>query len=255
MSGRHSAPAARPVLARAAVSVAITAGAVTTGSFVIPAAAQAQEVDWDRVAQCESGGNWSINTGNGYYGGLQFLPSTWRAYGGTGSPQNASRAEQIRVAENVLDGQGIGAWPVCGPKGLGGTTANRGDAGSSGAGAASSAPRTSQRESAPSVADETPRSTSTRSTGAGTSSSSDLSDGGSTSTRSTPESTSDGGSTASSGPRQAADSVRVMPGDTLSHIALRHNVTGGWQALYEANRSVIGSNPHLIIPGQTIRLR
>lgn len=71
-------------------------------------------VNWDAVAQCESGGNWSINSGNGFYGGLQFSPATWRANGGTGMPNKASREEQIRVAENVLKTQGIGAWPVCG---------------------------------------------------------------------------------------------------------------------------------------------
>lgn len=70
--------------------------------------------NWDAVAECESGGNWSTNTGNGFSGGLQFTPSTWAAYGGTGSPENASKAEQIAVAERVLEGQGPGAWPVCG---------------------------------------------------------------------------------------------------------------------------------------------
>ncbi len=74
-------------------------------------------VNWDAVAACESGGNWAINTGNGYYGGLQFLMSTWKSNGGSGSPHNASREEQIRVAENVLKSQGIGAWPVCGKRG------------------------------------------------------------------------------------------------------------------------------------------
>ena len=68
---------------------------------------------WDRLAQCESGGNWSINTGNGYSGGLQFSPGTWRANGGSGSASNASRAEQIRVAQRVLASQGWGAWPAC----------------------------------------------------------------------------------------------------------------------------------------------
>ena len=71
---------------------------------------------WDRVAQCESGGNWGTNTGNGYYGGLQFSPSTWHAYGGRGSASNASREEQIAVAERVLSAQGWGAWPVCSRK-------------------------------------------------------------------------------------------------------------------------------------------
>jgi resuscitation-promoting factor RpfB len=68
---------------------------------------------WDRLAQCESGGNWGINTGNGYYGGLQFLASTWRAYGGSGMPHHASREEQIRIAERVRADVGWGAWPAC----------------------------------------------------------------------------------------------------------------------------------------------
>jgi hypothetical protein len=71
---------------------------------------------WDRLAQCESGGNWSINTGNGYYGGLQFLPSTWRAAGGSGMPHQASRAEQIRVAENLRQEAGFRPWPQCAAK-------------------------------------------------------------------------------------------------------------------------------------------
>jgi LysM repeat protein len=68
---------------------------------------------WDRLAQCESGGSWSTNTGNGYSGGLQFSAGTWRANGGSGSAHTASRAEQIRVAQRVLASQGWGAWPAC----------------------------------------------------------------------------------------------------------------------------------------------
>jgi len=72
---------------------------------------------WDRIAQCESGGNWAANTGNGYYGGLQFSLSTWRAYGGSGLPSDASRDEQIRIAEKVRAASGgYGAWPVCGAR-------------------------------------------------------------------------------------------------------------------------------------------
>jgi hypothetical protein len=78
---------------------------------------RAYSVNWDAIASCESGGNWAISTGNGYSGGLQFTPSTWHANGGSGSPNGASREEQIRVAENVLHSQGIGAWPVCGRRG------------------------------------------------------------------------------------------------------------------------------------------
>jgi uncharacterized protein YabE (DUF348 family) len=70
---------------------------------------------WDRIAQCESGGNWAANTGNGYYGGLQFTLSTWHAYGGTGYPNENSREQQIAVAERVRAAEGgYGAWPVCG---------------------------------------------------------------------------------------------------------------------------------------------
>jgi len=71
---------------------------------------------WDRIAACESGGDWSINTGNGYYGGLQFSLSTWRGYGGTGMPHQASRAQQIAVAKRVQAAQGWGAWPACSAK-------------------------------------------------------------------------------------------------------------------------------------------
>jgi resuscitation-promoting factor RpfE len=82
-----------------------------------PAPRKAYSVNWDAIAACESGGNWAINTGNGFFGGLQFAPGTWRANGGSGAANAASREEQIRVAENVLRTQGIGAWPVCGRRG------------------------------------------------------------------------------------------------------------------------------------------
>ncbi len=83
---------------------------------VRPAAASGS-VNWDAIAQCESGGDWQANTGNGFEGGLQFTLSTWHAYGGVGHAYDASREQQIVVAERVLAGQGIGAWPVCGRRG------------------------------------------------------------------------------------------------------------------------------------------
>lgn len=91
------------------------AGAVVLGTPVALAgtANAAPDSDWDALAQCESGGDWSINTGNGYSGGLQFSPTTWRAFGGSGSAHDAGRSEQIAIAENVLAGQGWGAWPAC----------------------------------------------------------------------------------------------------------------------------------------------
>jgi len=100
-------------LARLAVVGAVAAGAplVLAGT-----ASAAPESAWDKLAQCESGGNWSINTGNGYYGGIQFNVGTWRAYGGTGMPHQASKAQQIAVAERTLAAQGWNAWPACSRK-------------------------------------------------------------------------------------------------------------------------------------------
>jgi resuscitation-promoting factor RpfC len=98
-------------------AVAVALLAITGMSELSAARAKADSVNWDAIAQCESGGNWSTNTGNGYYGGLQFSPATWSSNGGRGNPAHASRAEQIRVAENVLATQGIKAWPTCGGKG------------------------------------------------------------------------------------------------------------------------------------------
>lgn len=92
-----------------AIAVAVPLG--VTGTASAEAASP-----WDRLAKCESGGNWKINTGNGYYGGLQFNPRTWRAHGGKGMPHQASKAEQIRIAQKVLKTQGWGAWPACSRK-------------------------------------------------------------------------------------------------------------------------------------------
>lgn len=94
----------------AVVALALSTG-MSTGT------AHADSMNWDAVAKCESGGNWGANTGNGHYGGLQFKPATWSSNGGVGSPAAASRAEQIRVAENVMVSQGPGAWPKCGAQG------------------------------------------------------------------------------------------------------------------------------------------
>ena len=89
------------------------AAAVSLGVLAAPASAAAPN-DWDAVAQCESSGNWAINTGNGYYGGLQFSLSTWQAYGGTGLPSNHSRETQIAIATKLRDASGgYGAWPHC----------------------------------------------------------------------------------------------------------------------------------------------
>ena len=89
-------------------------GAIALAQNLLMVPTAGAEPNWDAMAQCESGGNWAADTGNGFYGGLQFTPATWASHGGMGSPAMASREEQIHVARNVLQTQGLGAWPVCG---------------------------------------------------------------------------------------------------------------------------------------------
>lgn len=98
----------------AAISAVVLAAA--GGGIAVATSAGAAETVWDRVAQCESGQNWSINTGNGYYGGLQFSASTWTGFGGgryAPTADRASKGQQIEIAQKVLRVQGPGAWPVC----------------------------------------------------------------------------------------------------------------------------------------------
>lgn len=114
--GRHRAPSRTGrTLARTAV-----AGAVAGAPLLVAAPANAApDSAWDKLAQCESGSRWNINTGNGFYGGLQFTPSTWRGFGGkefASSAHQATREQQIVVAERVLAKQGWNAWPTCSRK-------------------------------------------------------------------------------------------------------------------------------------------
>ena len=127
MTGTRGNSGARIISARNVARVVVT-GVVVAGAPVAFAgtANAATDAQWDAIAQCESGGNWSTSTGNGFSGGLQFTPSTWRANGGAGSPSGASRAQQIAVAEKVLATQGWGAWPSCSRKvGVRGTSTVR----------------------------------------------------------------------------------------------------------------------------------
>jgi hypothetical protein len=132
--GRHRAPSVTGRVVRsAAIGVGATAAVAATLANTNAASASPGH-DWSGVAQCESSGNWHINTGNGFYGGLQFTQSTWDAYGGqtyASRADLASESAQIAVAERVLTGQGIGAWPVCGQYLSGGSTPTASDAGSS----------------------------------------------------------------------------------------------------------------------------
>ena len=111
MSGRHRKPTSSSV---SVAKIAVTGAVIGGGSFALAGQAQAApDTEWDQVARCESGGNWGINTGNGYQGGLQFSPSTWSAHGGgqyAPAANMASKDEQIAIDERVLASQGRGAW-------------------------------------------------------------------------------------------------------------------------------------------------
>jgi len=185
---------------------------------------------WDRVAQCESGGNWSINTGNGFYGGLQFTLQTWHAFGGSGMPNQASRSQQIAVAQRVLASQGPGAWPVCSVKA--GLTASNGGSSSSYTpqkqqtqqNTQDYTPRHSQQQQSTSRSEQRPAQQQTQQTQ----------------------------------PRhiaqtpQSSKTLTVKSGDTLSKLAQRYHLSS-WQSLWKANANSI-SDPNLIFVGQTLHL-
>ncbi|MGC5022505.1 transglycosylase family protein [Micromonospora sp. DT47] len=228
MATEHTARHRRVSSRRVAVGT-LAVGAVTGIAAVLaPAApASAASVNWDAIAQCESGGNWHINTGNGYYGGLQFSQGTWSGYGGkkyASRADLASRGEQIAIAERVLDGQGIGAWPVCGKKG--GSTKSY----SSGS-EKSEKPQKSERRS---ESRSTAKSKKTE--------------------RSAQQKQGNSRSERRSAPASSGDTYVVRPGDTLSQIADAKDLAGGWQALYERNKRVVGADPGLIFPGQKLSL-
>src|ERR1700741_191848 len=115
MSGRHRKPTASAVNV---AKIAFTGAVIGSGSLALAGqAGAATDGEWDQVARCESGGNWAINTGNGYHGGLQFSSGTWASHGGgqyAPAANMATKDQQIAVAERVLASQGKGAWPVCG---------------------------------------------------------------------------------------------------------------------------------------------
>ncbi|GGU26988.1 transglycosylase family protein [Streptomyces violascens] len=205
-------------------SLTVTAGGAGIALPLIGAGtADAASVDvWNKVAACESTNNWHINTGNGYYGGLQFSQSTWAAYGGrqyAARADLASRDQQIAVAEKVLKGQGPGAWPVC-----------SGEAGLTRGGAAPQLTTASKgrTEIKPKAAPAAPKSPAPPAK------------------KAEPPSP-----TKVPGQRE---SYTVVHGDSLSTIAERERVQGGWPKLYAENRTVVGANPDLIRPGQHLTL-
>ncbi|MFE0456566.1 transglycosylase family protein [Streptomyces sp. NPDC058914] len=215
-------------------TTAVLAGAALLAPLgVLAASGNAAAADggvWDRIARCESGGNWHINTGNGYYGGLQFSASTWRAYGGTAyapTADQATKQQQISVATKVQRAQGWGAWPTCSARA--GASGSAPDAPSAGSASASSGSSESgSRTGSPRTGSPT--------SGSSTNGSSQ------SSAKATERSTGHG----SRGSSRGGD-YTVREGDTLSTIAARNGTT--WQRLYTANRAAIGGDPDLIMPG------
>jgi nucleoid-associated protein YgaU len=213
--GRHRAPSnTAKVVARSTAGA--TAFALPLVGITTTPAQAATDEQWDNVAHCESGGNWHINTGNGYYGGLQFTQGTWVNYGGSAFASRAdlaTREEQISIADKVLQSQGWGAWPVC------------------------------SRYAGPARGESwTTRPVHHTGTAARTSS--------------TSGSRMPLGAERFAALRKAQQNTRAMyvvkAGDTLIGIADKHNVS--WRKLYRTNRTLIGSNPGLIRVGMHLHI-
>jgi len=221
---RYSGKDSVPTLTSTVIKRAVGAGAVLALSCGLglgggtPAEAATTTV-WDRVAKCESGGNWKINTGNGYYGGLQFAAGTWKAHGGgtyASQANQATKAEQIAIARRVLAGQGAGAWPTCGRR-AGLTKSNgRADKHATPSTNSGASKTTKVNDSAKKIAKKAaPKKYSASASG---------------------------------------KTVHVKRGDTLRKIAKRYHVKGGWKGLWKLNKETI-KNPNLIYIGQTIKIK
>jgi resuscitation-promoting factor RpfA len=211
----------------------LSVGFAATGANAAPAPATGT---WDALAQCESGGNWGINTGNGYQGGLQFSPSTWAAFGGQGSAANASKSEQIAVAERVLAGQGWGAWPACSAK-LGLSGAPTGTPAPAPAPAAAPVQAPVQVQAAP-VA-QAPAAPVAQAPVA-----------------QAPVAPAAPVAQAPAAPvavQVSGETYTVKAGDTLSKIATALGITGGWEQLAAANTATV-ADPDLIFVGQVLQL-
>ncbi|MEX5299987.1 transglycosylase family protein [Kocuria sp. CPCC 205292] len=194
---------------------------------------------WDALAECESGGNWGISTGNGFSGGLQFTPSTWAAFGGQGAPQDASREQQIAVAENVLDGQGWGAWPACSAK-LGLTGSAAPSANPMGAGAV-----TPQSVEAPAPI-EAPAPAPAPAAAPAPAPAAAPAPAPAVAQAPVVEYVAPAAPVAPAA--VSGETYTVVAGDTLGSIADKLGIEN-WEDLYEANADVI-ADPNLIFPGQ-----
>ncbi|MER5443722.1 transglycosylase family protein [Streptomyces sp. NPDC002790] len=331
-NGRHRRPRQAPALV---VAAGVAGSAIAIPLFAASGASAATTQAWDKLAECESGGQWSLDAGNGYYGGLQFTQERWEQYGGLDyAPRadQASRSQQIAVAEKVLDAKGVSAWPMCSltadlTKGddsaevdpgvsaspqpsesasdsasepsdtdadnksdddadkAGSTdSADSGDKGhdggegsdasdepsadpsrdTSGSSAEGSPSPSSDKSHAPSDGDDTASSSSeTASPSASPSGDGDgAASDDATAGRHRGDRAGDDGSDSRTGEGRHAsrdekrgdDTYEVHAGDNLWDIAKAQDVHGGWDALYERNKETVGTDPDLILPGQSLDL-
>ncbi|QNS05794.1 transglycosylase family protein [Streptomyces xanthii] len=335
-NGRHRRPRQAPALV---VAAGVAGSAIAIPLLAASNASAATTQAWDRLAECESGGQWSLDAGNGYYGGLQFSQELWEQYGGLDfapSADQASRSQQISVAEKVLDDQGPGAWPSCSitaglsksdssaevdpgastpPPVLGGSSGgllgiggdanadkgekNHDDGGNSdtpsddasgdtsgnakgdasdgkagdepgdGATASPSGDASTDEGDARGESDKSGPDDSTSPDGpkdsgapdASPSASDPASEGsgagrhrGGAASDDTADSRTGEGRHASRDDRRDGDAYTVRAGDNLWDIADSQGVDGGWTELYQLNKKAVGSDPDLILPGQSLDL-
>ncbi|GHB12812.1 MULTISPECIES: LysM peptidoglycan-binding domain-containing protein [Streptomyces] len=226
--GKHRRPSKA---VRIATLAGVTGAAVAVPLMGATGASAASVATWDAVAQCESGGNWSINTGNGYYGGLQFSQSSWAAAGGTqyaARADLASKAQQIATAEKLLDLQGPGAWACAGAGGLTNDGVDPGvDTGSAKSEAEPKAAQPERKAEQPASRSET---------------------------RTAPKAEKTVTTPTGDKVKKGDGEYKVKAGDTLSTIAGAKDVKGGWQKLFKLNDDIV-ENADLIFPGQQLHLK
>lgn len=239
-------------------AAALAIGGAVAATLSMPAANAVDGATWDALAQCESGGNWSINTGNGFYGGLQFTQQSWNGVGMSGSPATATRAQQIEAGERLLAIQGWGAWPACSAKlGLYGKTgaaptyteptttvaAQSQTQQTYTAPAAQAAPAAPAAQAAPAAVEApaapvAPAAPAVEAPAA---------------PAAAPAVEAPVAAAPVAAPKAAAGTYTVVPGDSLSLIAAKLGVAGGYQAIAAANTDII-YNVDLIFPGQVLTI-
>ena len=239
-------------------AAALAIGGAVAATMSMPAANAVDGATWDALAQCESGGNWSINTGNGFYGGLQFTQQSWNGVGMSGSPATASRAQQIEAGERLLAIQGWGAWPACSAKlGLYGKTgaaptyteptttvaAQSQTQQTYTAPAAQVAPAAPAAQAAPAAVEAPAAAPAAPAAPAAVEAPAAPAAAPAVEAPAAPV----------AAPKAAAGTYTVVPGDSLSLIAAKLGVAGGYQAIAAANTDII-YNVDLIFPGQVLTI-